>query len=73
MFVRSSLRAQRSNPDYLRGKLDCFVAALLAMTKRVASSARFLLRTFTIDLPTEWDSLSLLLSQIQKYRRIVVV
>jgi hypothetical protein len=28
----SSLRAQRSNPVGLRGKLDCFVASLLAMT-----------------------------------------
>ncbi|RTE88810.1 hypothetical protein D6B98_33615 [Bradyrhizobium sp. LVM 105] len=31
----SSLRAQRSNPEsFLGGSLDCFVASLLAMTRR---------------------------------------
>ena len=33
MSPQASLRAQRSNPDCLRGSsLDCFVASLLAMT-----------------------------------------
>src|SRR5689334_6902636 len=35
MLVEPSLRAKRSNPDFLRGRtLDCFVASLLAMTER---------------------------------------
>jgi hypothetical protein len=52
----SSLRAQRSNPEAAREELDCFVAALLAMTETVAAPLPGLTRqsiplrkTFLID------------------------
>src|SRR4051794_15224054 len=48
MTQSSSLRAKRSNPEIAKQELDCFVAALLAMTGRILG--RRLMQSTPFDL-----------------------
>ena len=56
-MVSESLRAKRSNPDFLRGySLDCFVASLLATTRDTHPHSRGAFRPSYAHVHPPWKT-----------------